>query len=476
MRKTLAVGLSMAILAGCAGMPATDVDRQLGEQTAQAVEEQVGLVDDRALADYVSAIGARVAAAVPDRRFEYRFAVVDQVEPNAFAAPGGYIYVSRGLLALARSEDELAGVLAHEIQHVERRHSVQQMQKEARLGLLALPGVLAAGIVSSDLAALVATPFAAAGARYSRDQEREADTLGQPVAAAAGYDPMGIVTLLDRMERFIEKVTHEKRKPGFFDSHPSTPERVSSLTQRGQSLPVKKRPGIAGSEAAFAKRLDGLLFGPNAAEGVVRGTALLHPDLDFGITFPKGWTLENTHTALAAVAPEKDGVAALGLYGKGEARDLQRIADEFAAKLEKRYRTKVGHIGGTTAAGLPAHAVVVTDRSGKEPMHLYFLWIADRGRIFQMIGITPHAQRDLVKATVESIRPLTAQERASITELRIRVVAAQPGERLESVNNRSKGILDLPVLAVLNGIDAAKPLSQGEPVKVVVRVPYARKP
>jgi predicted Zn-dependent protease len=475
MKNIPAAALCVAALAGCAGMPSTDVDRRLGEETAQSVEEQIGLVDDKALADDVGAVGARVAAAVPNRRFEYRFAVVDQVEPNAFAAPGGYIYVSRGLLALTRAEDELAGVLAHEIQHVERRHSVQQMQKEARLGLLALPGVLAAGIVSSDLAALVATPIAAVGARYSRDQEREADTLGQPIAAAAGYDPMGIVAILDRMERFIGTMTHERRAPSFFDSHPSTPERVATLTQRGQALQASRMPAISPNGAAYAMRLDGLLFGQNAAEGVVRGTELLHPELDFRITFPKGWTLENARLALAAVAPGKDGVAALGLYGKGEAKDLQRIADAFAAKLAKQYRQKPEHIGGTTAGGMPAHAVVVTDRSGKEPVHLYFLWIADRGRIFQMIGITPHSQRDLVKATAESLRPLTEKERASIKELRLRVVPAQAGEKLEAVNRRMKGVLEIPVLAALNGVDAAKSFGRGDPVKVVVRIPYVPK-
>ncbi len=123
------------------------------------------------------------------RHFAYRFTVVDQLEPNAFAVPGGYVYVSRGLLALAKSEDEIAGVIAHEIQHVERRHSVKQMRKEFGLGLLALPGQLVGGIVSEDLAALAGKPFEAVAAGYSRDQEREADTLGQPLAAAAGYDP-----------------------------------------------------------------------------------------------------------------------------------------------------------------------------------------------------------------------------------------------------------------------------------------------
>jgi predicted Zn-dependent protease len=472
MRKAVAIALTFGALAGCAPLPPAEVDRELGKETAQAVEEQIGLVDDRALSAYLSAVGERVIAALPNRRFDYRFAVVDQAEPNAFASPGGYVYVSRGLLALARSEDELAGVIAHEVQHVERRHSVQQMQKEARLGLLALPGVLVTGIVSTDLANLVVKPFEAAAASYSRDQEREADALAQPIAAAAGYDPAAIVAILARMERFIETVTHERRAPGFFDSHPSTPERVAALSQRAKSLQPATRPAIAGDGAAFIKRLDGLVYGDSAAEGVLRGTDLLHADLDFRISFPKGWTVDNTRTALMAVAPGKDGVAAFGLAGNGDAKSLPGIAEEFAAKLEREYRQKPEHLGGTTAAGLPAQAVYVTDSSGKEPVHLYFLWIADRGRIYQLIGITPHSQRELVRAVVESLRPLSSGERASITELRLRVVPAHAGEDLATVSRRAGGVLELPTLAAINGVDLSRKFPAGEPVKVIARVPY----
>lgn len=478
MRRSLAPALAALVLAlaGCATLPDTKVDRQLGEKTAHQVEESIGLVDDAALGRYVSAIGARVAAALPTRQFEYKFAIVDQVEPNAFAAPGGFIYISRGLLALCRTEDEIAGVIAHEIMHVEKRHSVQQMQKQARLGLLALPGVLVTGIVSTELANLVAKPFEAVAARYSRDQEREADTLGQPLAAAAGYDPMALVTILARMERFIEAVTKEKATASFFDSHPSTPERVASLTQRAKGLAPAARPGIAGGDAAFVRRLDGLLFGENAAEGVVEGSQVLHPDLDLHLAFPKDWKVDNSRASIAAMAPRQDAIAAFGVAGKGEAKDLRPIAEKFAAKLEQQYRTKARFLEEKTAHGLPAQAVYVTDSSGKEPTHLYFLWVADRGTVYQMIGITPDSQRALVRSIVDSLRPLTAAERASIRELRVRVVPAQAGESLAAVAGRSANVLPLPILAAVNGVDAAKRFEQGEGAKVIVRVPYRARP
>lgn len=472
MRTRIPAALAALLLSACVGMPSPEVDRRLGEETAKTVAEDIGLVDDKDLTAYVEAVGRRVAAAVPGKQFAYRFAVVDQAEPNAFAAPGGYIYVSRGLLALTRSEDELAGVLAHEIQHVERRHSVRQMKKEVALGLLALPGVVVGGIVSDDLAALAGKPFEAVAAGYSRDQEREADTLGQPVAAAAGYDPLAIAAILARMERFIETLTDEKRAPTFFDSHPTTPERVATLTTRAGEIAAAKQPPIAAGEPAYLKRLDGLLVGANPAEGVVQGAVFLHPELGFRLAFPKGWAIENSRAAVAAMAPKKDGVAVFGIAGKGEAADLPKIAAAFEEKLARKYRTKPKNLEGATAGGMPARAVVVTDASGKEPVHLYFLWIAMRGTVYQMIGIAPDSQRAVVRGIADSLRPLGEAERASLTELRLRIVPARPGEDLSAVSKRAGGGMAIAPLAAMNGLDAKAKFRGGEPVKVPVRVPY----
>lgn len=470
-RRLLAASAAL-LLSACVSLPGPEVDRKIGEETAKSVEEQIGLIDDKALGEYLERVGQRVAAALPARQFTYKFSVVDQIEPNAFAVPGGYVYVSRGLLALAKSEDELAGVLAHEIQHVERRHSVKQMRKEFGLGLLALPGQIVGGIVSEDLATLAGKPFEAVAAGYSRDQEREADTLGQPLAAAAGYDPKAMAAILDRMERFIGTLTSEKRSPSFFDSHPTTPERVGTLNQRAASITPAPAKPVAPNEAAFYKRLDGLLVGTNPSEGLVKDESFLHPDLGFRIVFPKGWAVDNSHTAVAAMAPDKKGVAVLGIAGKGEAADLPKIAAAFSDKLAKQYRTKPSEVVGTTAGGLPARAIYVTDSSGKEPMHLYFLWIVLKGNVYQMIGIGPESHRPLVKAVADSLRPLTDAERASITEMRLRIVAAKAGEDLGTLSKRAGGALAVPVLAAMNGLPEGAKFRGGEWVKVAVKRPH----
>ncbi len=463
---------SSVLLAACVGMPSTDVDRQMGQKAAQSVATNMGLVDDPALTAYVDRVGQRVAAALPSRQFNYHFAVVDQVEPNAFAVPGGYIYVSRGLLALLRSEDELAGVLSHEIQHVERRHSVRQMKKERRLGLLALPGELVGGIISDDLATLAGKPFEAVAAGYSRDQEREADALGQPLAAAAGYDPRGIAAILDRMEHFIETMTDEKRAPSFFDSHPSTPERVANLRRDAARLTPAALPPIAADEAAFMKTLDGLLIGPDPAEGLVHDETFVHPAMGFRLVFPKGWLVENTRNTVNAMAPTKDGIAAFGLAGEGTAEDLPKVAKAFSEKLARKYGRVPQQIEGKTAAGLPAQALYLTDKSGKEPVHLYFLWLVLDRKIYQMIGLAPESQRTQVRSIADSLRPLSESERASISELRLRVIGARGGETLPAVSKRAGGSMAASLLAAMNGVSETVQFKGGEWVKVPVRTPY----
>ena len=470
-RRLVAACLPM-LLAACVALPSPEVDRQLGSEAAQSVEQDIGLIDDQAPNAYLDRVGQRVANALPGRQFSYRFTVVDQLEPNAFAVPGGYVYVSRGLLALAESEDELAGVIAHEIQHVERRHSVRQMRKEFGLGLLALPGQLVGGIISDDLSALAGKPFEAVAAGYSRDQEREADTLGQPLAAAAGYDPQAMARILQRMERFIGTLSNDKRAPSFFDSHPTTPERVGTLLKRAETIKPGPAAPIAADSAAFFRRLDGLLIGQNPAEGVVRNEAYLHPDLGFRLAFPKGWEVQNSRTAVAAMAPDKKGVVVFGIAGKGEPADLPKIAARFSDKLARQYGAKPEQITGTTAGGLPAHAVVVTDASGGEPAHLYFLWLVMRGTVYQLIGMGPGSERAQVKAMADSLRPLTAAERASITELRLRIATARAGEDLPALSKRSRGALPTPMLAAMNGLPDDARFKGGEWVKVAVPSPH----
>ena len=205
-------------------------EKKIGAEEAKKVEAQMGLIVDAQFLPYLDTLGQRLAKESPRQDVTHQFQVVDMAEPNAFALPGGYIYVSRGLLALVNAEDELAGVVGHEIGHVAARHTVQKISRQGPFaavfgiasGLAGMVVPLAGNIIEGvgDLTqGVLFSP-------YSRGQETEADRVGQEMAAKAGWDPGALAVFLNTLEREVALMSKEPRKPGFFDSHPATPDRV----------------------------------------------------------------------------------------------------------------------------------------------------------------------------------------------------------------------------------------------------------
>src|SRR6185436_7271053 len=269
------IGIAMALAAGCAVNPVTrkpelamvsrSTELELGMEQAKTVERDMGLLAAPELDAYVRAVGDRLAASSPRRDVPYAFHVVDTPEPNAFAVPG-HVYVTRGLLVLLNDEDELAGVLAHEVGHIAARHAVQRLSR-------ALPAGILTGIVSgvTGLASpLLGSLFQAGGelatdallAPYSRDQEREADRVGQEIAARAGWDPAGLGRALVTLER-VDALGKDakKRRPSFLDSHPSTPERARTTAAFAATLVRGEAAPIAAPPTRFLELLDGLVVG-----------------------------------------------------------------------------------------------------------------------------------------------------------------------------------------------------------------------
>ena len=215
-------------------------EKKLGADEAVKVEQQMGLLEDPALVSYVESVGQRLAEQSPRRDVAYRFHVVDMVEPNAFALPGGYVYVTRGLLALVNTEDELAGVVGHEIGHVAARHSVQKISRQGPFAVVT--GIVAGvtGLVSPLVGNIVGGvgEFAQSlvFSPYSRSQENEADKVGQEMAAKAGWEPEGLTDFLNTLGREEALVHDGPRRPSFFDSHPATPDRVANTSKHAKQL------------------------------------------------------------------------------------------------------------------------------------------------------------------------------------------------------------------------------------------------
>ena len=223
-------------------------------------------MQDPELVSYVRAMGQRLAAQSPRKDVTYQFFVADMPEPNAFALPGGYIYVSRGLLALSNSEAELANVIGHEIGHVAARHAAQRQTRATGVGIATMLGTILAGVAGgSDAARAAAELGQAAGAgliaSYGRDQERQADEIGQKLAADTGWDPRAMSSFLATLERDTSDRLGSTPRPSYLDSHPALGERVQVTAQRAATLTLVAAAPIAKDQRDFYGRLNGILVG-----------------------------------------------------------------------------------------------------------------------------------------------------------------------------------------------------------------------
>ncbi len=469
-----------ALLSNCAGpagvgLQSIEADREMGQEVAKQVAVEIGIFEDATRTEYLNAIGQRLARSLADERFNYSFQIVDQPESNAFAAPGGYIFVSRGLLALTNDEDELTNVIGHEIIHVSQRHTAQQLAKARVPGLLALPGAIVGSVVSESIGNLINLPILTVGAAYmaqhSRSDEFEADRLGQRLSAQTGYDPVALATILARLEKEAELRTGEKRRPGFFDTHPMTPDRVGRITTDAQKIPWSPQPGITRSSTEHLRKMDGLLVGEDPAQGVFLGRKFLQPVLDFTIDFPEGWMGVNSPQAVAAFTQKKDALVLLAIAGKGA--DPSQAAEQLTQAMYKEYRARPSRSEPVKVGHLPAHLVNYTDTSGREPMHMFFLYIGYRNLIYQFVGLAPERYRPLIRETALSFRSLTPTERASIKETRLRVVSAGANENVAQLSKRTGNTWDPKITAVINGVNVDEPLKAGQLIKIAVEGPYS---
>jgi predicted Zn-dependent protease len=456
-------------------LPPIEEDVAQGREAAKMVEMGMGLVDDPDLAHYLQRVGQRVASANPDQRFSYQFQLVDQYEPNAFALPGGWVFVSRGLLALTDNEAQLANVLGHEVIHVSGRHSARQRSKSLFPALLSIPGALVGAVVNEDLGKLINTPVSYLGgaylASYSRQDEFEADKQGQVLAARAGYNPEALAPILERLAQADELRSGEQRMPGFFDTHPSTPDRAERITVDAGALSWQANPpAIAPGRDDYLKRLDGLLIGPNPEEGVFSGQTFLHPVLDVAVEYPAGWMTMNARQGVLATNANKDAVMVLGIEGQGT--DPAQIAAKYREGFSKKYGIEPALQEAMQIGQSPAYFMRYTDTRDQLQQHLCFLWLAYREQVYRFVASTAHNACVTLRATALSFRPMTSDEKASITETRLHIVTARSGETLSALSSRSGNQWGEQMTAVMNGFAAGQPLQQGQRVKVAITEPY----
>ncbi len=471
-RKQWITTALLAALHSAPGCLSTALVAELGAEEASKVEQTMGLLHEAELVKYVTEIGEKLVASSSRPEGPWSFQIVDLPEPNAFALPGGHIYVSRGLLALVNSEDELAGVIGHEIGHVTAAHAEKRIRAAVATSPVSIASGLAGfatGIVSPSLGRMVARTgqVLTSGlviAPYGRSQENEADAIGQGLAAKSGYDSAGISHFLRTLARELTLLAGAEREPSFLDTHPMTSDRVARTKARSETLTSASGRPVAGDRADLLSRLEGVIVGEDPVQGVFRESLLLHPALDLAVRFPVGWKFVNTPTSVAALSPSQDALVALSIAEQNAS--LDSLVREFEAEQDglsfERFEVRQ----------LPAARTRVSSRKRFVEITL----IAYRGDVYSILAQStgPNAAEyaPAFDATARSFRALRGSERDSIEELRLRAHTARAGETLAAIAKRTGSSWSAEQVAVANALDPDTVLRDSQLVKVAVPQAY----
>jgi len=481
-RRQALAGLSATLLSACQVAPGTgksgfnllsdDEERKLGRQThPQIVAEFGGTYDDPALAAYIAGIGQRLVAVCETPQAEFRFTLLNSPIVNAMALPGGYIYVTRGLLSLCGNEAELAGVVGHEIGHVLARHTAERVS-QAQAGNV-LSGILgvAGSIIGVPGVGEVAQLGAAAYLKsFSREQESEADHLGLRYLARAGWHPQAMVTMLERLrEQARLEALMAGRSPDavdkadFMASHPRTIDRVHAAMAEALGAPPQ---GSLGADA-FLDRVEGMVYGDDLNQGVVRDRAFLHPSLGIGFQVPAGFRLVNGEKAV--VASHQSGAAIL--FDSAPAANT-----DMATYIRRTWMPKASMENAETmdVNGMPAATATTRGRTRQGPVDVRVVAIHfGNDRLYRFTFLTPPSQTASLgvelRRTTHSFHRLTAEESASVKPWRIATHRVQHGDTIESLSSRmAPGQWRQELFRVINGLQPGDAVQPGQRVKLVV--------
>ncbi len=322
-RLALVLLTAAVVAAGCATNPVSGraemammseaSEIKLGKQTHVQITQMMGVYDDLDLQDYVQRLGEKLARASHRPNLEWKFTIVDTDDVNAFATPGGFVYISRGILPYLKNEAELAAVLGHEIAHITARHGVQQQSKSTLAGIASAAAAIFTGQPALGDLANVAGQAIIRG--YGREAELEADKLGAEYLAATNYDPEAIievVSVLKDQELFErERARIENRDAriyhGLFSTHPDNDTRLQNAV-RSAKRAGQVATGEEQNQEVFLKAVNGLAVGSSRRQGMVRDNRFYHADFQFTVAFPSGWQVQNQPDKILAIAPGKDHV------------------------------------------------------------------------------------------------------------------------------------------------------------------------
>lgn len=434
----------------------------LGQESDEEIRAQYGVYDDPTWNDYIQKIGQKLAPHTHRPQLTYHPAVLDTPVVNAFALPGGYIYFTRGILAMMSSEAELAVVMGHEMGHVTARHSVRRMSQLilVQLGL----------VVGSALSETFAKISGVAGIgiqllflKYSRDDERQSDALGIEYARKGGYNPAEMVGFFNALEK-LGDLSKGHRLPGFLSTHPLTSERIEKT--RGMVLAGDAQLDVKRMD--YIQRLDNMIYGEDPRQGFVEGQAFYHPLLRFSFSFPSGWDIENSPAQVILTA--EDGNAAVILQAEKSSESVRAYGQKMAESIEGRRFLDERDM---TINGMESY-IQYFDVTQEETPDLRIILSCIRKDDFiysfsALSTLDDFGKYDFQFGTiVGSFKPLSDQKYLDRQPRRLKIVRASGSKILQAIFQDAGMEKDTwPPFAIMNGMELNESPQNGQPIKIL---------
>jgi predicted Zn-dependent protease len=485
MLRAVSLLLFAVIFFGCTSdiIPATGERRylgytwqqetELGKEASKQVAALFGVYRDPKLERYVNEVGNRVLATSHLRRpgaeeqFQktpVTFTVLDSPIINAMALPGGYIYVTRGMLSHLNNEDELASVLGHEIGHVSARHAARQAwQQQLGQGLLLGGAILGQGLGLPAQEILNVGGMAAQllFLRYSREDELESDQLSVEYASLAGYDPAEVISFFQTLNRIQEK--EGQGMPNFLSTHPNPGDRVQRIKELTNRRRVERPPQSTADR--YLNAIEGLVIGEDPRQGFVEGNVFYHPDLRFRFPVPRGFKVVNQPTQVVMV--ESQNRAILGFTSTPE-----KTVESAAAKFTNQPGLRVIQRTPTRSNGLPAMLVIGEGQMEKGQMvRLMVYYVEYRGAVYQFLGYSaPQAfsmfQREFMQ-TMQGFAELQDSRVVNKEPVRLGLERTMRAARFQDLIAKNLPTPFTPEdLAIMNQVQLNEEIRPGTTIKV----------
>ena len=411
-----------------------DAELEMGRKYYSQILQSQTLYQDPKIQSYVQSIGDSLAELSHRSDLIYRFTVLDSPDVNAFALPGGYIFINRGLMVYLSSEEELAAVLGHEIGHVTARHSVRQISQAQVLSIISYAVAREAGSAAGDLANIASGALVAG---YGRDMELQADSLGAEYMAKQGYSASGMIdtiSVLKEHELYSTEVSkrrgsNQQTYHGIFASHPSNDSRLKEVIKKADSL---RKDSLESNSLNYLKRIEGMTYGDSQVAGILRKNGFYHKDLDIRLISPDNWEVLNTPNSLIFIAPE------------GKASLQVSVSDQVRKETPKNYLSRLtsGEVYQSKELKLGGHQAFLTLLEENFRISRVAIVFKNK-RIFTFYGTTEKNGLDIGEfdnqflSIIESFRDLKATEIELTEPLLIKSYKVARGDSYSSLARKS---------------------------------------